>query len=501
MCSEQLRELMDRGRQLEEACNPESVDCYFAVAKATAGHSPSSCELHRESLQRLVIAGQKLGRFNPGAGLRVLQDGKETCIPIQRHGFVWSSEEFQRLDVVGDYSTNAVRCLHQNDGVGIPVVVSNNNPLQRPLLQGTIEFSATLVLEFDDCASLVLYDPKRCTNDRHNMTLARDLSAAYAFRLKGERSGLIEEFITDPVTSGGSPKLSLIEPYQPGKVPVILVHGLLSNPFTWMQTLTDLESNSWYVENFQTLVFRYPSGQSFLATAAELREQLAHTRSTFDPEGTDPAVTNSVVVGHSLGGLLAKLLVTESRDDLWNAISNKPVDSVHVPAQFEGDVLRAFFFKPSAEVSRVVFIGTPHKGSSIANRLLGRVASSLVELPEEARGAHQELIACNPDTFTREVTRRIPTSIDFLEPDSRLLLAVGNLPVHPRVQMHSIIGDSRWGPLAGKSDGVVPVDSAMGVASQSEVFVDEHHTELHQHPHSRDELLRILKLHLESCHH
>lgn len=352
-------------------------------------------------------------------------------------------------------------------------------------------------MEVGESVRLVCYDPKRRTRDRRSLTLARDLSAAYAFRLKGVRSSLIEEFITDPVSSTGSPRLSLVEPYQPGKVPVILVHGLLSNPFTWMQTLTDLESNPWYVENFQTLVFRYPSGQSFLATAAELREQLACARGTFDPDGSDPALTQSVMVGHSLGGLLAKLLVTESQGALWNAVSNKPVDSVRIPDRIEAEIRRAFFFTPSVEVSRVVFIGTPHRGSSIANRFIGRVASWIVDQPNEAKAAHRELIACNPDTFSREVTRRIPTSIDFLEPESCLLQTVSQLPVHPRVKLHSIIGNSRWGPLVGRSDGVVPVDSAVAVASSSEVFIDEHHTELHQHPQARDELFRILRLHLE----
>ncbi|GAB5401978.1 MAG: hypothetical protein Aurels2KO_02090 [Aureliella sp.] len=344
--------------------------------------------------------------------------------------------------------------------------------------------------------SLVLHDPKRRTYDEQSRILAHDLSAAYAFRLRDERSGLLQQFVTDPVTASGTPRLSFVEPYQEGKIPVVLVHGLLSNPFTWMQTLTDLESHPWYVENFQTLVYRYPSGQSFLASATALREQLHCAFESVDPSSTDAALNEGILVGHSLGGLLSKLLVTNSGDSLWNAVANKPIDAILMPQKSKNEIRRAFFFTPSKRISRVIFIGTPHKGSVIANRLVGRIGSALVELPEPRKQAHRQLIDCNPGTFSVEIQRRIPTSIDLLEPESCLLQAISQLAVNPRVDLHSIIGDSTWRPLVGRSDGVVPVDSARGVAAQSERFVDEPHTTLHQHPDSRDELLRILRLHL-----
>ncbi len=491
-----LDETFERGLRLERECDARCVDCYYHVAFATADRSVEPlCKLHRDALTRLVIAGQQLGRLDPRQGLTITQDGTQICIPIQRIGFAWRDEEFERLEVVGDYSTNAVRCLHQRGGVGLPLVVCNNNPMQRKFLPECCTFPATLTLEAGKSPSLVLHDPKRRRCDKQSRVLASDLSAAYAFRLRGRRSGLLQQFITDPVTTSGTPQLSFVEPYQRGKIPVILVHGLLSNPFTWMQTLTDLESQPWYVENFQTLVYRYPSGQSFLASAAELREQLECALQSADPSGTDPALNDGILVGHSLGGLLSKLLVTESKDNLWKAVANKPVSAIRMPSNIDREVRRAFFFSPSKRISRVVFVGTPHKGSVTANRLVGRIGSALVELPEERKRAHQQLIACNPDTFSPEIQRRIPTSIDLLEPESCLLQAIGNLPVNPSVELHSIIGDTTWRPLSGRSDGVVPVESAQGVMAQSECFVDESHTTLHHHPDARDELFRILLLH------
>jgi len=82
----------------------------------------------------------------------------------------------------------------------------------------------------------------------------------------------------------------MLEPYQPGKVPVVLVHGLLSSPLTWMPAFNDLRADPALRDRFQFWFYFYPTGDPYLATAADLRRDLENLRAGLDPEHRgDPA--------------------------------------------------------------------------------------------------------------------------------------------------------------------------------------------------------------------
>ena len=153
------------------------------------------------------------------------------------------------------------------------------------------------------------------------------------------------------------------------------------------------------------------------------------------------------------------------------------------------------FFDRSPMVSRVIFIGTPHRGSVIAQRSIGRLGSFLVEQPIDLKLSHRKLICDNPNVFSAEFSNRTPTSIDILEPNSPLLLAVDSLPVDSSVRMHSIIGCGRWMPGSGDSDGVVPVSSARKSGVVSEKLVYDKHTNLPADPVTIGEVISILHEH------
>jgi len=133
----------------------------------------------------------------------------------------------------------------------------------------------------------------------------------------------------------------------------------------------------------------------------------------------------------------------------------------------------AVFFKPSPIVSRVIFIGTPHRSSALAQRAIGSIGSLLIEQPGKLKAEHDRLLKGNPGAFSEEFTRRVPTSIDMLKPDSKLLQAIDCLTPNRRVRMHSIYGTGRWMPGDGDSDGVVPVSSSKHAGTVSELPVNE----------------------------
>lgn len=503
----------------EKECSEECVDLYFQAAALTHGRHAqcgSECphaQIYRSALTRLIITGEQFGRLDPRSGLSVISHGQRQFVPVTHHGFVWNPEEFDHLEPVGDYSTNAFRVPHRVCGCGVPLVVVSSCKHARPFLSEQRVFAATAVLQADPSPSdlaehegqeqgsgwaLELYDPLRIDTvplaDRA-VPLAKDLSAPIAYRLRGQRRTVFENFVSYQSPDVES-RLYTLEPYQPDKVPIVFIHGLLSDPFTWAEMINELQATSGFVDQFQIWLFEYPTGQPFLVSAASMRKQLVAAQQTFDPDSTNRQLAEMVLVGHSMGGLISKLQVTSSGDKLWRSIANRPIEQTQMQPDMRRRMTDAFFFEPSPLVSRVLFIGTPHQGSADARRLIGRVASLAVVEPPETRENHRQLIESNPDVFTQEFTRRMPTSIDLLDPNSALLQTLYALPISKCASSHSIIGDSCWTIRYGESDGVVPVESARYPNVESERYIATTHARLHKDVESVAELHRILKEHL-----
>ena len=156
------------------------------------------------------------------------------------------------------------------------------------------------------------------------------------------------------------------------------------------------------------------------------------------------------------------------------------------------------FFNPNPQIARVIYIGTPHLGSGMARRLVGQLGSALVEPAPEAAARHEQLVRDNPDAFNEEFLRRLPTSIDLLEPSSPLLLATSRLPYRPGVQAHSIIGEGSYTVGSGPSDGVVPVCSARLHGAASEKLITACHARQPGNDAVIAEVMRILREHAQS---
>jgi hypothetical protein len=154
--------------------------------------------------------------------------------------------------------------------------------------------------------------------------LASDPSAALAYRLEGAPSWGFEIAgfrsadlkITELSRNHG---LVFLNPYHPGRIPVVFVHGTLSSPGRWAEMANELIGDPRIATRFQLWFFIYNSGNPVLESAAELREALQSAVQGLDPEGKDPALRQMVIVGHSQGGLLTKAMVVSSGDAFWKA--------------------------------------------------------------------------------------------------------------------------------------------------------------------------------------
>ena len=99
------------------------------------------------------------------------------------------------------------------------------------------------------------------------------------------------------------------------KIPVVLVHGLLSSPLTWVPAFNELQADPEIRKHFQFVFTFYPTGNPYIATAADLRRDLNQFRDDLDPQHKDAALDNMVFIGHSMGGLISKLMTVDSGDD------------------------------------------------------------------------------------------------------------------------------------------------------------------------------------------
>ena len=128
--------------------------------------------------------------------------------------------------------------------------------------------------------------------------------------------------------------LYMAQPYEPGKIPVLLVHGLWSSPMTWMEMFNDLRAQPEIRKHFQFWFYLYPTGQPFWISAAQLLRDLAEARQTLDPFRQEPSLDQIVLIGHSMGGLVSRLQTINSRNDFWSLASAEPFDRI----QAEPDV-------------------------------------------------------------------------------------------------------------------------------------------------------------------
>ncbi|MCE9605532.1 MAG: alpha/beta fold hydrolase [Planctomycetia bacterium] len=484
---------------------------------AALGEQPTHDDLIFESkaynvdLAKLLATAQRFGRLDPASGLRVVQGDRLITIPVELHGFAWTAEDFNQIELVGDYRLTSYARPVRTEGVGVPLLVRRCRTEEERFYRRVQPFSATAVLRMRAAptmreagenepaadAELVLefYDPANCGHlidaDRR-WVLAGDLTAPFAWVAYVEPSSPVKAFLR-PDNLEAKAQLVMIEPYQCGKIPVVFVHGLASDPTTWLTQIHSLRAQPWFRERYQVWAFRYPTGMPFLTGAATLRRELQAAVALSPGAAEDPAAQQMVLVGHSLGGLVSKLQATESGTDLWNVAANLSLDEIQASATDRERLREVFFFEPLPFVRKVIFIGTPHRGSSIANQAVGRVSSWSARITSQADERHRRLIAENPDVFAPWIVRKVPTSIDLLQPDHPLLCAVEKLSIGRNVELHSIIGLADASGTDAPGDGVVSLASARHCGTLSEKHVSETHRGLHEAATTTIEIEQILQ--------
>ncbi len=293
----------------------------------------------------------------------------------------------------------------------------------------------------------------------------------------------------------GTTQLFALEPYRPGRIPVVLVHGTASSPARWAEMLNRLENDPQLRRRYQFWLFAYETGNPLLYSAMRLREALERARTTMDPCGADPALRRMVIIGHSQGGLLSKLMTVELEAQVRALVSLTAEVEYRVGEETREHLRRMTAIHPLPFVRRVIFLATPHRGSYIAGNWLVHQLARLVRLPGDLLRGAGELLMADP-----RLAQRLGgdfSSVSGMTPGSPVVTVLAQAPLAPWITGHSIIAVRGAGPLAAETDGIVAYSSAHLEGMASELVVRSGHS-VQQHPAAIEEVRRILLKHLDA---
>jgi len=451
----------------------------------------------------------------------VLEAGKwelpigEMTLNVEPSQYLWGGYRFKRFIPVGEFIIRGIANRYRQAGVGaalaaevepvgegpaaeaarkripprtkVPVTafIRIAEPLGN-LLQGKIEGHIE-VYAADQHTTVKIKD--------RDVPLELEPTAALAYGLEGapvwdfEIAGFR---FADPKKIFGD-GLIMMHPYRKGRIPVVLVHGTASSPARWAEMYNEVSHDPALEGRYQVWLFQYNTGQPVLYSAMLLRQALANVVKDLDPNNEDPALRQMVVIGHSQGGLLTKLLAVKSGNRFWQNITDQPFDEVEMAEETRKLAREWAFFDPVPTVRRVIFLATPHRGSYQATGLLLNLARRLINLPGNLVSQFQNVL--QGQAFAHLRMSQLPTSVDNMSPGHPFLRALNDLQIDSSIRAHSIIAVLGGPPFIGKTDGVVAYESAHLDGVESEKIVHSGHS-TQDNPETIEEVIRILREHI-----
>lgn len=458
---------------------------------------------------------------------RTWQNGTE--VRLNGHGFVIcldppstqlgriSPRQLDQLILASKVAVNHGQERVVTEGLGAPVVghvLNDQNPVNghASLPPNGAFLSLTALIEFDPpsvsrdvsrTARLHLLDPLHQAGMSRNTpalahTLAADYTAAKQLALdRGFLKGFSLSGLLYPEKVLKESRLYQLEPYDPKRIPVVFVHGLMSDPHIWFNCVNAIYADPELRARYQPWYFLYPTGMAVPATAGRLRESLNEMRNRLDPDHNDPGMNRMVLVGHSMGGLLSRLQATDSGDAFWNAYFQRKPEELLLSEDSRTNLVSRLKFERQPYVGRLIFIAVPHRGSELADKGLVMRLAKLIRLPIDTLLLATELMSGNVNALNPEIRdwgAYAFLSLGTLSPRHPYLAAMNAKPL--QVPHHSIIGRVGNGPLESSSDRVVPYSSSH-LPTGSEKIVHWWHG-CAEHPEVVAEVTRRLHEHLSS---
>lgn len=427
----------------------------------------------------------------------------QLAFAASRPSGTWAPSTFEKLLPTTDMKRKEFVSKKPLPGFGGAIVGVDLPPDPRNLYLPRIGASApvTAVVNFSrpataggpTRATLTLYNPAErdtATIADAERPLAADLSAPFGYYRKPGLIGILGAL--RPLKFLNQEGLFLVQPYDPDKIPIVFIHGLMSDPQIWLPEMAAIESDPELRDHFQFWVFAYPTGNPIAYSAYELRQALDGVYKVY------PGTKDMVIVNHSLGGDITHLQVIDPGDVLVKGIFKESAPKIMAMPD-DSLVKRALIYEPNRKIDRVVFIAAPHRGAPMAINSIGKLGAALIRLPGKVVSDIGSGVMSAAVAASGSEKPYVPNVITGLSPKSPLLISMNEVPM--LVPFHSIIGVAGLpkAPLEKTSDTVVPYTSSHQDAALSEKIVPAPHTSIYDHPETIDEVKRILRLHLKTA--
>ncbi len=402
-----------------------------------------------------------------------------------------------------------IRQHHITEGIGVPIVGwKETSPIGQPReqfqLPNGMPHSLNVLLAFDHTGLPEWRFTKRWSNNETKIgsashTLAADWTAPNIFYWKmTELNKLLIQNVLLPDRFTEEIALYFITPYDPEKIPVVLMHGLASSPDAFSNVINELSPEPWFRDKYQFWLFNYPTGNPWFYSGMRFRQVMRDACDFARTQGHDQNLERMVVVSHSMGGLIARSSVSNPGTVFQDAVFSKPVNDLSLTESERLLIHESLLFEPLEEPSRMVYMAVPHRGSPLANLRISLLISRIIQLPKTltVELLDSSLLAMGDVIIGDNPVKRMPTSINSLSPDNRMTVALNELPLPAHLPSHSIIGDRGRGDTPDSSDGIVPFWSSHVTPVASETIVPSNHA-VPDNLEANSELKRILQLHLE----
>ena len=438
-------------------------------------------------------------------------------VRMKPDALVWDGRQLIDIEPLSDLEVGGLLNEYRLSGLGAPLgarAVLEGEEAKGDLVAPRVRLPITALLRIQDArralagerirSDLEVYtqsDAETVTIGEEEVPLQYEQTAALAKSLHDAPfwEHEIWGFFGRAASGEEFPLLRAGTPHRKGAIPVVFVHGTASSPGRWADMLNDLWSQSWIREHYEPWLFMYDTGYPIAYSAMLLREKLHEAVQRLEStQGYDPCLHQMVLIGHSQGGLLVKLAVIDSGDQLWNSIARKPLDDLPISDDGRTLLRESLFVKPVPEVTRAVFVATPHRGSFQAGRSIASWITRFIRMPRRLLNLAKDFVTLNTDAFVQATSvSGVPTSIDNMNPNSPFLKGLVDIPLAPGVTGHSIIAVDGDGPIERGNDGVVEYSSAHIDGVASELVVESTHS-CQPMPATIEEMRRILAVHAEA---
>lgn len=420
-----------------------------------------------------------------------------------------SIQSFDDLIPVDCMKRKGMRTEVSREGVGSPMVAlhgisgEKENPFISPV-GGSYNVTAFVDFSQKGHAKFRFYDVTKVKNVSlwgKDAPVATNTTASFyvASKRKSEGGGASRIMgVFRPMRYSGRMGLYLEPKFDPNKIPLVLVHGLVSSPQTWADPINEMMADERLLANYQVYTYYYPTGFPLRMTGAKLKEDLLRLQDYARSQGGGNNVDKMVVFGHSMGGLLTSLQIRELGEETWDELSDVSIEEIKVSTLMRDDFEILFEKEQAKGIKRVVFIATPHNGSNKANTWYGGFVATLIKIPQglaqlDFVKVTESLTDMGKSIFNQDGP---VNGMVTLQSGNPVLKLVSGRPISPSIAYHSIIGDQGKGDTPDSSDGIVPYASSHLEGAESELIVPSGHS-AHRDPAAVKEMSRILHEHLD----